>query len=143
MLSKFGGTYSHLADECVDEFVTQYNKHGKEQQQLREQGGLFPKLKPISYDPSARDHLNLWVDDYLQANGAKLGPRGPTDPPTTGYAGYIPKAIPANFVFGCTYPVGVVRSLEAFRTEVTNHFGRLKLPVEPLKPYVQKISTFF
>ncbi len=136
MLMKYGGTFRHLADECVDEFITDYEKHKKEQRQLREESGLFPKLKPISDDPRARDHMNLWVDDYLRDHGAKLGPRGPVDPPTSGYAGFIPKAIAANFAFGCSYPVGVVKSLEAFRTQTVNHFQRIKLPAEPLKPYV-------
>ncbi|VDM18800.1 unnamed protein product [Hydatigera taeniaeformis] len=82
MLHKYGGTFTQLADECIDEFVTDYMKHAEEEAKLDEQMRLFPKLKPICDDDVVRDHMNIWIDKYLEKNGKKYALKGHTDPPT-------------------------------------------------------------
>ena len=136
MMNKYGGTFAQLADECIDEFVTDYTKHAENIEKLDNQMKLFPKLKPITDDRSVRDHMNIWIDNYNQKNNKNYAPRGPIDPPTTGYAGHIPKAIAANLSFGCTYAKGTTKSLSASRTEILSHFARLNIPVDPLKRLV-------
>lgn len=133
MINKYGGTYTNLANECIDEFVTHFMRHAEEQAKLRKDSTLFPKLKPIVDGCSVRDHLNVLNDNYSQKVGTSYSHKGPTDPPTPGYCGHIPKAIATNLALSCTYRKGAARSLSAFRTEILNHFARLKTPVDPLK----------
>ena len=66
MMNKYGGTFAQLADECIDEFVTDYTKHAENIEKLDKQMKLFPKLKPITDDRNVRDHMNIWTDNYLQ-----------------------------------------------------------------------------
>ncbi|BHF61183.1 hypothetical protein SprV_0100415500 [Sparganum proliferum] len=137
---KFGGTFKHLCEECVDEFVTEYQKREKDTKNLKELSGLFPKLKPIRDDPSARDNMNLWIDDYLKKNAGKIGPRGPTEPPIPGYTGYIPQLRTTELGTANRFHAGAERSLEVFRMKTKNHFDRLSYPSEPLKPKPERIG---
>ncbi|CDS35884.1 protein FAM166B [Echinococcus multilocularis] len=71
MLHKYGGTFSQLADECIDEFVTDYMRHAEDKAKLDEQMRLLPKLKPICDAHNARDHMNMWVDNYLRSSNRR------------------------------------------------------------------------
>ncbi|VDL95914.1 unnamed protein product [Schistocephalus solidus] len=137
---KFGGTFKHLCEECVDEFVSEYQKREKDTQTLKELSGLFPKLKPIRDDPSARDNMNLWIDDYLKKSAGRIGPRGPTEPPIPGYTGYIPQLRTTELGTANRFHVGAERSLEVFRMKTKNHYDRLSYPSEPLKPKPERIG---
>ncbi|VDP84292.1 unnamed protein product [Echinostoma caproni] len=129
MTFKFGATYRQTTDECVDEFVREYNCQEKKREELKEISGLFPTLRAVANDPRVRNHMNIWSDE-LQKNSVKVTPiRGPTDPPIPGYQGFIPRLNTTETGLSKRYHEGTKQSLEAFRAESQGHFERLAQPI--------------
>ncbi|KAM3179668.1 hypothetical protein ACTXT7_000109 [Hymenolepis weldensis] len=131
MINKYGGTYSNLAKECIEELNSECEKYESEQSKLNLETTIFPQLRPAADCFSVREHVKDWCDDYLRRKSINYAIKGPLDPPISGYGGYIPKAVAANLACGHTFCDGAKKSLTTFRTENLNHFGRLKMPVDP------------
>ncbi|VDO10762.1 unnamed protein product [Rodentolepis nana] len=131
MINKYGGTYSSLAKECIKELNAECEKFEAEQAQLNVEATTFPQLRSNADCCSVKEHMKDWCDDYLGKRSVDCDIKGPLDPPTTGYGGYIPKAVAANMDCGHTFHDGAKKCLANFRTENLNHFARLKNPVDP------------
>nr|CDS31849.1 retinal guanylyl cyclase 2 [Hymenolepis microstoma] len=131
MINKYGGTYSNLARECIKELNAECEKFEAEQSQLNVEATTFPQLRSTADCCSVKEHMKDWCNDYLGKRSVDCDIKGPLDPPTTGYGGYIPKAAAANLDCGHTFHDGAKKCLSTFRTENLNHFARLKTPVDP------------
>ncbi|CAH8547477.1 unnamed protein product [Dicrocoelium dendriticum] len=126
---KYGATYRHTTDECVDEFVRQYKCEENKREELAEAAGLFPPLRPISEDPHVRDHMDIWADDLMKRDMKVPPTRGPTDPPIPGYQGFVPRVESTNAGLAKRFHEACRSGLETFRAENRGHWDRLSEPL--------------
>lgn len=127
-LNKFGGTYRNIADECVDEFITDYERHKMKQADLVKMSTLFPRMRPICGDPRVRDHINLWSDGLMKSSVLATDRRALTEPPMPGYTGFVPRMYNTELGLAARYHQAAGRSLENFKDQVDQHFMRQEHP---------------
>jgi len=121
-LNKFGGTYRSICDECVDEFITDYERNKMKQADLIKMSSLFPRLRPICGDPRVRDHMNLWSDCLMKTSVLATDRKSLTEPPLPGYTGYIPRMYNTELGLASRYHKASGRSLESFKENIDRHF---------------------
>lgn len=121
---KFGSTYKNVCDECIDEFVTTYEKNDAKQKEVQRQAGLFSSMRPVSHDPKVKDHMNLWADNRC-GGLLRQDRKPPTEPPIPGYMGYVARANVTDVTLGQRSTVGSARALNQFYRETEIHKANL------------------
>ena len=61
---KFGDTYKVDCDYCIDEHLSNMTTRRKHEIDLLQNVRSFNTLRPISQDPTVRDHLNTYRDSH-------------------------------------------------------------------------------
>ncbi|CAH8493108.1 unnamed protein product [Heterobilharzia americana] len=118
---KFGATYRNLSNECVDEFIREYQCIEQRRNELKEMANLFPHLHQITGDPLVRDHLNLWTDDVAKKN--------------ISYKGFVPRVDSTEAGLAKRFHEAARSGLETFREECINHFDNLDTSMTNLDKY--------